>query len=216
MVRRVLSVILNAAIAIVVFTVLFNMTRTRGWLLKDSAGRSNLRMFTTLSNIFEGIAAAAYVLCALYGLIRGRTSIPRRAVLLKYTATVSVAITFLTALLYLSPAQGDFSGMMFHGTNKFFHFAVPLAAIIDMLFLERDARLTFTESFIPVIPVAAYAVYYVLNLIINGVGRGRGTNDWYGFLMKGVGFAPVVFAVFLLLAWGLALLFRLPVRDKRI
>ena len=60
------------------------------------------------------------------------------------------------------------------------------------------------------IPLAAYGLFYMGNLFINGVE----CNDWYGFAKAGPEFTIAGFAIILAANWIIALLLRLP-RMKR-
>ena len=56
-----------------------------------------------------------------------------------------------------------------------------------------------------------YAVYYVLNMVINGIGEWPATNDWYGFLNWGIGPGAVITAA----AFGITYLIGLVLRNAR-
>ena len=213
MIRRCVSVLINLAIAALVFSIWLIEARRRGGLLLPSgSGRVSMRYFTTLSNLFQGFASLLYAAFVAAALIRRRGAIPHAVALIKYMSTVCVTLTFLTALLYLTPASRDFSGTMLHGTNKFFHLLVPLIAAADIMLFDREGPLSLPDSAIAVAPVLLYGVCYWVNIAVNGVGYGSRSNDWYGFLNKGSAWAPAIYASFLLVTWLIALAERLPRR----
>ena len=91
--------------------------------------------------------------------------------------------------------------------------AFDLGAVADALIDHRvrnhdgdDAGEGFTtgdvnpgDNALALIPSILYAVYYVVNMVLNGVGEWPDTNDWYGFLNWGIpgaiGIAAGIFAV---------------------
>lgn len=72
------------------------------------------------------------------------------------------------------------------------------------------------DSLLALLPMLIYSVLYVGNLLINGVGRGADTNDWYGFAVGGPRTAAVVFLVMLVGNWVIALLLRIPRRRETV
>ena len=92
---------------------------------------------------------------------------------------------------------------------------VPLAAALDFCALDREGRLSFADSLVALLPMALYGVYYVTNILVNGLGAPGRSNDWYGFAMGGVKTIPLVFLIIALATWGVALLERLPRRSER-
>ena len=59
--------------------------------------------------------------------------------------------------------------------------------------------------------MTAYGLFYVGNLIVNGV---KG-NDWYRFATGGPWAAAMTFLVIVLANWAIALLLRLPRRERK-
>ena len=60
-VRRGISLLINLIIAVIVAYVWITEARVSGWMMRDRTGMSSLRTFTTLSNLFQGLASALYV-----------------------------------------------------------------------------------------------------------------------------------------------------------
>ena len=173
-------------------------------------GLRGLRLYTILSNLLMGVAALVYCICLVLLLAGVIKKIPYAVRLLKYSATVSVLLTFLTVLLFLGPTFG-YKGM-FDGSNLWFHLLISLAAAASFWLLEKDGPLPFKASFFAVIPTFIYAVYYLINVLSYGIKPGDFSHDWYGFAQKGLGLALVAFVVMLLAAWVIALVTRLPKR----
>ena len=172
-------------------------------------GLRSLRFFTVLSNLLAGGASAAYAIC-LVRLLRGSAAvIPRGVALAKYAGAVSTALTLMTVLLFLGPRAKEGFFSMFRGANLWFHLIVPVLAALDLCCLNPDGPLSLADSLLACAPMALYALFYVGNLALNGLGKdGRG-NDWYGFMAGGPAMGAAVAGAIALGAGGLALLMRL-------
>ena len=122
----------------------------------------------------------------------------------KYASTTAIAFTFFIALLFLAPVRGLHS--VYSGANFFSHLVVPVLAIVDFLIFDREGTFTLRDSLIAVIPMLAYSLFYMGNILINGLEG----NDWYGFARKGIPAAAAVLAVLTAVNWIIALVLRLP------
>lgn len=194
--RRTISKILNLLIAVLALWAWISMTFRLGRHGSLSAGGfQNLKYFTVLSNLFQAVVSLFY----LAGLN------PRR---FKYASTVAVALTFFVVLLFLGPVYCFES--MYVGANFWFHLVVPVLSMLDFLTLDREGTYTLRDSLFAMIPMVAYGLFYVANLVINGV---KG-NDWYGFAGGGPASAALAFLVIMLANWVIALLLRLPRRER--
>jgi len=195
--RKVISKVLNLLIAVLSLGAWLSMTfKTGRHGSLSMGGLQNLRYFTVLSNLFQGGVS----LVVLWGRKTGRW---------KYASTVAVALTFFVVLLFLGPAYGYDS--MYTGANFWFHLVVPVLAMVDFLIFDREGTFTIRDSLFTVIPMLAYSLFYVGNLLVNGV---RG-NDWYGFAKHGPLSAVAAFLIILATNWAIALLLRLPRRAAR-
>ena len=170
-----------------------------GTMLTAARLRS-LKYFTLDSNL---LAAATALIAAYYELFRGGT-LPVWVRSLKLAGAASVAVTFLTVAVYLGPRYGYRS--MFAGVNLHLHLTAPLLAIGIFCFLEGSHALSFRHTFTAVIPLLIYAACYLGNILINGIGTGPNTNDWYGLMYWGLSRAPLVFAVFAAAGWILTVI----------
>ncbi len=97
---------LNIVIALASIGAWLVMVFSNGGMLTDT-GLASLKFFTVLSNIFEGTACIIWIAA-------GRES-SQAAEKIKYMATVSVALTFMTVMVFLGPADG----------TRYFRRAVP-------------------------------------------------------------------------------------------
>lgn len=192
--KKILPVIINAAVAVMVAAAYISMfTRWSAGDLLGGAGLITLRYFTVLSNLLAG---AACILCAVF-YVRG--AIPRWLGVLKYTATVSVGLTFFTVMLFLGPLYGY--PAMLRGANLPFHLIVPVACMAEFV-LNGDYRIDkLRVSLISLVPMVLYGIGYTANIIINGVGEGMNSNDWYGFAAAGFPASYFVFAFIIAATW---------------
>lgn len=165
------------------------MVFSSGGMLTDTGIRS-LKYFTVLSNIFEGTACIVWIAAG-----REKSAAAER---LKYMAAVSVALTFLTVMLFLGPLYGYLA--MLEGVNFFLHLLVPVLALAECIFLT-DTTYTKRDNLLAVIPMLLYGTVYLANNLINGTGQWPDTNDWYGFLNWGLPVGLGIFAALCLITW---------------
>jgi len=200
-------IILNAALAVTVFTV---------WILsfffwRDSAlggsGWADLKYFTVQSNLLVGVVAVLWVVVYV---IKRET--PLWLSVLRYVAASAVFVTFSVVVLFLGPMYGY--GRMYYGANLFFHLIIPLVAVAESALFGEE--ISFKQSFFAMIPPVVYGIGYVTNCIVNGVGTWDTVrNDWYSFLEWGYGVGVAIFVVMCALAWGLGMAIRALNRAAR-
>lgn len=178
-----------------------------------AAGLASLKYFTVLSNIFNGAVCAAEA-CQQAAVCRGRrAAISRSVFVLRYVALSSVCVTFLVVLLFLGPAVGLFR--LYRGANLWFHLIVPVITIAEFVLLERYHGIRFKESFFCMIPELLYGTGYLVNILVNGVGKWPDSNDIYGFAQWGIPVGLCIFAFIVLMGWGCGLLLRLRLKDLK-
>ena len=130
--------------------------------------------------------------------------------LLKFAGTVTVTLTLLTCVVYLSGFTGGFLNMI-RGKELFMHLLTPVLAILSFVLLEHSAALPLWTIFLSVPPVAAYGAVYFYKVLLVPKDRG-GWTDFYklagnGKWLNGV---LVMFAAVLLISlvlWALHSLF---------
>ena len=166
-----------------------------------------LKYFTLLSNIFVGIMAVAWLVST--GRNKGRAS--ERVERLKYIAAAAVGLTLTTVLCFLGPIYGYLS--MFSGVNLPLHLIIPLAAILEIIFLS-DVSYTRRDNSLVMVPPLLYGLTYLANILINGMGEWPDTNDWYFFFHWGYPVGAIIYIVLLTVTWGLGLLMRKLQRAK--
>lgn len=183
----------------------------------DALGSVNVdafKFFTTESNIFVAITAAIMLVYNLKRIKNTDLVIPKWVEVLKYAGATSVALTFVTVVVFLAPTMSIATGHnmffpLFAGNVFFLHFSTPVIAMISVMFFERGHEFTLKDSILAVIPMFIYSIVYVLE-----VGILQNWPDWYGFTFGGkLYLAPIVLIVMYAVTWGLALIIR-KVRSK--
>lgn len=191
-----LSRIVKLCIGVIVFWTWLSVTFRWGRLgSQGEGGLRNLRYFTVLSNLLQGGVSLA-CFCGI------------RADLWKYASTSAIALTFCVVLFFLGPTRGY--DVMYSGANFWSHLVVPILAIVDFLALDRSCTYALRDSLFAIIPLAAYGLFYMGSLLLNGVEG----NDWYGFAKAGPQFAVAAFTIMLAANWIIAVLLRLPRKGR--
>ncbi|MCR4586234.1 MAG: Pr6Pr family membrane protein [Lachnospiraceae bacterium] len=161
-----------------------------------SKGFINLKFYTTLSNIFAAIVAAAWTI----GSVTKKNS--RAMAVWKLTSAAAVGVTFLVVIGFLGPLYGF--GSMYVGSNFFLHLVVPVLAMVEFP-LFNNCRLSKKDNLFTMLPPLVYGTVYIINTLINGI---RG-NDIYGFLRWGYPVGLLIFAVICIVAYGVGCLLRI-------
>ena len=140
-------------------------------------GWSALIYYTELSNILLFVAAMFYVCYTVWDLQGQKIKMPRYVPLLKYAATLSVAITFIVVITVLSWAtKYSLWTLLTQQSMLFHHTLCPILAILSFLFFEKY-RFKKSDALIAMSFTLLYAVVAIFfNLIGELVGP-------YPFLM---------------------------------
>lgn len=216
------SIVFNALIVALTVTggvMLFTVT-WEGRLM--AFGFEALKFFTIDSNLLVGIIACIYLVFDILVLCGKMESIPSWLRILKHTGTVGVALTLLTVAFFLGPvfaiADGSIHGylMMFTSYNLIFHLLTPLCAIISSLFFEREPHLPFKATFIGVIPMVLYGIYYSVNALSHAEnGMVPPQYDWYSFVRPGIFMAPISVLIMTMATYVISLLLYLGASGRR-
>lgn len=140
-------------------------------------GWSALIYYTELSNILLFVAAMFCVCYTVWDLQGQKIKMPRYVPLLKYAATLSVAITFIVVITVLSWAtKYSLWTLLTQQSMLFHHTLCPILAILSFLFFEKY-RFKKSDALIAMSFTLLYAVVAIFfNLIGELVGP-------YPFLM---------------------------------
>ena len=100
--KNTLRIIVNAALAVTVFTVwIFSFFLWRNSTLGGD-GWSDLKYFTVESNLLVGVVAVVYLVWRLLG----KGEMPKWLSILKYLSTAAVFVTFTVVVIFLGPLYG--------------------------------------------------------------------------------------------------------------
>ena len=166
-----------------------------------------LKFFTVDSNLLMGAAALLFGILEVLLLLGKIQKLPKWAYIVKHTGTVGVVLTFITTACFLAPFLVDDYWLLFRNSNLFFHAVIPILSMITWVCLENTDEMTWKHSFIGVIPMAIYAVFYCATAFSHVEdGKVPIEYDWYGFVQGGVAFAAVSLPVMLLGTFAIAYL----------
>lgn len=186
--NNIISLILNLIIitsTIYAISLFFTTTPDKGNI--QVTGMEFLRFFTNLSNIFVSVASLIMIIFNIRNMRTGSDVFPKWAMLLKFTATVSISVTFITVVVFLGPmfmAMGQSYWVMFAGNCFFLHFTTPVIAIISILFFEKCKTFEKKYAFLGLLPTVLYSIVYVVMVVFIGKDNG-GWPDFYGFTFGG-------------------------------
>ena len=170
-----------------------------------AAGIASMKFFTVLSNVFRGIVSLVMAVFLLrtaktpmiegngQNRLSGRSESASNAPLqyLHFMSTCSVGLTFLVVFAFFGPLYGI--ARMLKGANFFFHLIIPLLSMLEyVLFAEKKMKMPGLLT--AAIPPLIYGICYLINLLVNGIGYGPDSNDWYGFAIWGLPAGMGIFA----------------------
>ena len=176
-----------------------------GGELTDFTGIYSFRYFTTLSNVFVAITAIAMLCFNVKNVIKDEYSFPRWIAVLKYTATCSVALTFFTVALFLSPFitfYGKSYFTLFKGNSFFFHFLLPALSVLCFTAFEKSPELPFKCTGVAILPAVFYAIVYTLM-----VSAFKIWPDFYSFSVNERYWAlPITITAMFIVSYGVSVL----------
>ncbi len=130
-----------------------------------------LQFFTVQSNIY---VASVSLVCGIWAFFAPE---PMWLLVLKFSATCSVTVTFLTVFLYLGPRFKNW-GYLLSGANLWMHLFCPLFAIAS-LSLRAPVKLPFAVTFAGLAPVILYSLLYLKKVMFEV--EEKKWDDLYGF-----------------------------------
>ena len=199
--HKTFEIILN--LIIVIFTVIgiiLMLTSKAEEGALQSSGIENFKFYTVLTNVFCGIIASVFL---VFKILKKDTEKIRA---LKLAAVVGVAITFAVVAFMFGPLYGFLQ--FYKRGNLYFHLLLPVTAMIEFIVVRRK-KMPFRYAVYAAVPTLIYAIGYLLNILINGIGGAwPDTNDFYGFLNWGWPVGIAIFTGIPLTAFGVACIFR--------
>jgi hypothetical protein len=163
---------------------------------------SRFKYFTLDSNILAGIISL--IMAINQGaFLRGKKSdISKNAYVLKLMGGTGIALTMLVTVFYLAPRSEFGFFHLFENSNFFLHFLIPVIYLISFLVFERTDKIELRHTFVGIIPMIVYAIFYSLNVLLHlENGRPNVNYDIYGFLEGRVSLILIVLPFMILLTY---------------
>ena len=204
-----ISFVIN--ICIIVFdivAIVWMMSGADSGLLSGSK-LAALKFFTVDSNILIGIAALIVAIDQGKVMKGKKDDISLFSYVAALTGTVGVTLTMLVTIFFLAPTMGAKYGlgMQFAKSGFFLHLVNPILSIVVLLAFERTDKIKFRYTFIGIIPLVIYAIYYTAEAFThmeNGViAEGY---DWYGFFAFGPNSVAIILPFIIAITYGISVL----------
>ena len=80
--------------------------------------------------------------------------------------------------------------------------------MVQFVLLKTSEKIPFKFTFFSALLSLVYGIGYLINILINGVGKWPDTNDWYGFLNWGFPTGIAIFAVVVVINFVIAVILR--------
>ena len=160
------------------------------------------KYFTFQSNVFMGAVAFIYAYYQLLILLNKRDNLPHVLLVFNHVGTTAVGLTFLVVILFLAPGYGF--NLMYQGANLFFHGIVPVIAMINFMFIQKECAIKFTDTVFSIIPSLLYGIVYFIVVVATN-GYGNINIDFYMFGANG----PLIGAFNFLAVLSIAYIFGL-------
>ena len=126
------------------------------------SGFACFKYYTQDSNLFLMFTSLLYVI----SLLICDKKIPHFVSLLKYAATTSVVITFLTVVTILAPVMGGYKAMLLDGTMLIHHLICPISGFVTFVFFEKHNLNGLKDALISMIFTCLYGIIAVtLNVL---------------------------------------------------
>lgn len=126
------------------------------------SGFACFEYYTQDSNLFLMFTSLLYII----SLLICDKKIPHFVSLLKYAATTSVVITFLTVVTILAPVMGGYKVMLLDGTMLIHHLICPIFGFVTFVFFEKHNLKGLKDALISMIFTCLYGVVAVtLNVL---------------------------------------------------
>ncbi len=131
-----------------------------------------IQYFTVQSNILSAVVS---LLCGIWSLFAAE---PYWLLIVKFSATCAVTVTFVTVVVYLWPRYKNWKFLFVSESNYWLHVVGPLLAIAALL-LRGPIRLPFAVTFVGLVPVVLYGMLYMKKVVIDP--EEKRWEDLYGF-----------------------------------
>ena len=183
-----------------------------GWMMSgfstgvfSSSRWTALRYFTVDSNILMGIIALITAISEWKVMKGKKEDISSGSYILKLVGTTGVTLTMLVTVFFLAPKMEDFFSLFYY-SNLFLHLINPVLSILTFICFENTEKISFRHTFLGIIPMLIYAVYYIEESLIHSrdgvILKGY---DWYGFFYDGARSVIIVLPVLILVTYVISL-----------
>lgn len=181
------NIIIMVLVALGMIFMLTGIKFMKDDLVLSVNGIEAFKYYTVESNVLMGIMSFIFCIFDIKLLKGKRDYIPNKIYILKLISTVGVVLTMLTTVIFLAPTCSFGFFAMFQNSNLFFHLIVPLLSLITFVFFENTDKIRFRYTFIGVITMVLYSIYYTVNIIAH-IENGNivSSYDWYGFVKGGI------------------------------
>ena len=160
------------------------------------------KYFTFQSNVFMGVVAFIYALFQLLILLNKKDKLPHVLLVFNHVGVTAVGLTFLVVIFFLAPGYGF--NLMYKGANLFFHGIVPVVAMINFMFIEKECALKFSDTPFSIIPSFLYGIVYFIVVVANNA-YGDINIDFYMFGKDGPLIGAFNFLAVMSIAYGFGL-----------
>lgn len=133
-----------------------------------SMGYPAWEYYTQLSNYFSLCSALIYLVFLIHNIKNKNNEIPKWVSILKYSATLSLLVTFLVVVFILTPYYGKdiIIWIFFVGSNLFYHTLCPIITFISFTFFESHKISGIKDNFRAVYFTLIYAIVFItLNIL---------------------------------------------------
>lgn len=145
------------------------------------------RLFTIDSNLLMGIVSLLFLINERKVIKKEINEIKPIYYILKLMGTTSVTLTFVIVLFYLGRITSYGLLSLYKNYNLFFHGLIPILSIISFIFFEKTNSIKFRYTFISLVPMIIYSIYYISNILIHMEnGKISPIYDFYYFIQNGV------------------------------
>ena len=157
------------------------------------------KYFTFQSNVFMGAVAFIYAIFQLLILLNKRDKLPHVLLVFNHVGVTAVSLTFLVVIFFLAPGYGF--NLMYNGANLFFHGIVPVVAMVNFMFIEKECQIKFKETAFAAIPSLLYGIVYFINVASKNA-YGDIKVDFYMFGANGPLIGAFNFIAIVSIAYG--------------
>ena len=190
---RIISLLLNTICFIMVLiTIILKVSDFVVDSIFANSGLSIFLFFTILSNAYLALTSLVMIPYQVFSIKKQENQVPMWLMVVHFTAVVSVMITCLVTLFFLMPTRannGNDPLDLIAGLYFLVHLAVPVLAMLNFCLLMVEPTLQFRWTPFSLLPLIAYAIFYILNIKFEFAsvigGDGKAYYDWSGLFGNG-------------------------------